>query len=479
METTKKRILAIVIIAVIGVGIGVGAWYFLFAPGAGTYDWTAEDCPGLAADADITVDQIIRVGVIGDTERIQGKGSLNGATLAAMEINSAGGIDIDGTTYYIGITSENSDEANPILDTAVAVSAAKKLINFKKVQFATGGFRTEAGLAYQKLWMDAKVIFWNTGAATTSLTAKVLSEYDTYKYFFQPSPQNTTALAMELIGLIISSAKLQTVMGGHNVTRFSFMREDLAWTAYFAGLMKAALESNPSFNMTFAGADIAFPQDVTPVQMAAHWTKIQGNNTQIVIPIISGSAGLTFATSYLAAKPNCIPIGINVLAQDANFWVDSAGGANYGVTLESVFETNKTHLTLPFWYNYIGNFTDSPIYTATGSYDAIHQLAWALEGAQSFDVDTLVTKLETITYANQLAGAGGMGAYDSSHCAVYKWPSGIGLAIQWVNGSKHLIPAVGIYPSNPWSLAAMTPPYGTLLNMSALALPHWGLYYYD
>ena len=114
-----------------------------------------------------------------------------------------------------------------------------------------------------------------------------------------------------------------------------------------------------------------------------------------------------------------------------------------------------------------------------GSYDAIYQLAWALEGADTFDVDMLVTELEKITYASPLEGAGGFGAYDKSHCAVFKWPSGIALAIQWVNGSKKLVPAVGIYPSNPYSQLAMTPPYGYLLNMTPLALPDWGLYYYD
>ena len=67
MEALTKRILAIVLIAVIGVGVGVGAWIFLLAPGAGEYDWSAEDCPG--APTDITEDQIIKVGVIGDMAR--------------------------------------------------------------------------------------------------------------------------------------------------------------------------------------------------------------------------------------------------------------------------------------------------------------------------------------------------------------------------------------------------------------------------
>ncbi|MFW9822339.1 MAG: ABC transporter substrate-binding protein [Candidatus Thorarchaeota archaeon] len=468
MESLTKRILAIVLIVVIGVGIGVGAWFFL--GGEGTYAWSAADCPG--APSDITADQIIKVGIIGDTERLQGEGSLQGALLAAEEINTAGGVDVNGTTYYIGIVSENSDEANPILDTSVAVRAAKKLIEYYRVDYASGGFRTEAGLAYQDLWMDAKIIFWNTGAATAALTAKVLSDYAKYKYFFQPSPTNTTALAINLISLIIGTAKvLNATMPTHNITRFSFMREDLAWTAGFASIMTSALENNTSYNLTFTGEDIAFPQDVTPVEMESHWTTIDNAHTQIVIPIISGSAGLTFATSYGDSKPKCVPIGINVLAQDADFSIDTSDRCNYSVTLESVFETNKTSKTLPFWYAYETKWSTTPVYTATGTYDAIYQLEWALENGLSFDPDDIVTQLETLVKGAGLEGAGGIGAYDASHSPVYGWPHGMGLAIQWYNGSKILVPGPGLYPSGLGIF-----PGGALQNMSPFKVPHWGLW---
>ncbi len=434
------------------------------------YDWGFADAPG--APSNVTESQIIRVGVIGDTQRIHGQGSENGAWLAAYEINSAGGITVDGKVYYIGITSENSDEENPVLDTAVAVSAANTLINYKKVQFATGGFRTEAGLAYQDLWMQKKIIYFNTGAATSALTGKVLSDYATYKYFFQPSPINTTALALELIALIISTAASQSVITGHSITRFSFLREDYTWTAGFAALMIGTLENNPTWNMTFTGSSIAFAPDATALQMEAHWNTIQATNTQIVIPLVSGPIGLTYMNSYASVQPNCIPIGINDVAQDTDFYVDSSGDAAYGVTLESVFDTNKTSLTRPFWSNYISNFSTTPIYTATGSYDAIYQLAWALETADSFDPDDLVTQLETLTPGAYLEGAGGNGAYDASHSPWYGFPYGISLAIQWQNDTtKRLIPAPGIYPSGVYEPA--------LQNMDPLQLPHWGLYYYD
>ena len=471
MEKLTKRILAIVLIAVIGIGVGVTVWIFV-AP----YQWTAADCPG--APTGITEDQIIRIGVAGDTERIQGEGQLNGARLAAYEINTAGGIQIGGKTYYIGITYENTDEANPILDPAKAVAAVTRLIEYKRVQFATGGFRTEALGAYRGLFMESKLIFINTGAAPSAFCQSVLDDYDTYKYFFQNNPINTTALAKELITLIISTAGglSHPLYGiGHNVTRFSFMREDLTWTEDFQVAITAVLTNytgtNTGFVLTYTGEDIAFPQDVTPVEMAAHWATINDTNTQIVIPIISGSAGLTFANSYGTFQPGCIPIGINVLSQDGDFWTDTGGLCEYGVTLESIFQTNKTSITLDFWDAYVTEFGVSPIYTATGSYDAIHMYAWAFNESQSLNTDTIISTLELLTTSNPIEGSAGMGAFDSSHCTIEGWPFGTALALQWVDGAKNLVPGVGIYPSGVYAPA--------LLNMSALTLPSWGLNFYD
>jgi ABC-type branched-subunit amino acid transport system substrate-binding protein len=443
------------------------------------YGWSVADCPG--APPDINENQIIRVGVIGDTERIHGQGSENGARLAAYEINSAGGIMVGGEIYYIGIASENSDEENPILNLATALSAAQKLIDYKQVQFATGGFRIESVLAYQDLWMEKKRIFFNTGAATTGLTENVLNNYTKYKYFFQPSPMNTTALTYELIELIIITANLYTVLLGHNITRFSFMREDLLWTSAIRDALIPLLTNNPWFNLTFTGVDIAFPLDVTSTQMDDYFNTTVIANTQIVIPIISSPAGLTFANSYgdLPGGQTCIPIGINNIAQDSDFWTDTSGRCNYSVFLDSIYETNKTSKTLPFWYAYKAQYGIDPIYTATGSYDAIYQLAWALETADSFDPDTVVVQLETLNRSGGgIEGAGGWLAYDYSHSPEYGWQFAVGLAIQWMNGYKNFLIAPGLYPSDPYSSITGLPPYGTMLNQTVMVLPP-EFYYYD
>ncbi|GAH07220.1 unnamed protein product, partial [marine sediment metagenome] len=178
MEAKIKRILVIVLIVVIGVGIALPVYFIFFAP----YAWSSADCPG--APAGLTEDQIIRVGVLGGLNDIQGEGAEDGATLAAYEVNQAGGVIVGGKRYYIGITAEDTDESNPNLDVTKGVAAAERIVNYKRVQYALGGFRSEALLAYQEVIMDAKIPFMGTGASTDIFCQNVLDDYAKYKYFF-------------------------------------------------------------------------------------------------------------------------------------------------------------------------------------------------------------------------------------------------------------------------------------------------------
>jgi len=493
MEKLTKRILAIVLIVVIGVSVGVTVWFFV-AP----YSWGAKDCPG--APAGITEDQIIRIGVAGDTKRIHGEGQVHGAWLAAYQINTGtgsigsqypgGGILINGKRYYIGITSEDTDEANPVLDTSKGKAAADRLVYYKNVQFACGGFRTESLLAYRDVFMDNAIPFINIGSATDSFTQDVFSNYEQYKYFFQLTPIKGSDLAKELIYLLLFSAIVASsfpeAAGGYGspVIRYSFVRETLEWTAGFRDAIVDVLSNNAALNLTYTEVDIEIPQDVGVTEMTAYWAELDAANTQIVIPIISGEAGLVFTTTYGDAQPGMVPIGINVMSQDSAYWEQTNGRCNYGITLESVIRTNKTQYTIDIWDDYVAKWTEMPIYTAVGGFDAVSQYAWAFNVSQSLNPDTIVTTLESMTTTNHLEGWSAFGAYDNGdtgpdyntrHCIVEGWPHGVSLAIQWINGSKRLVPGVAIYPSGAWSAGIGVPPFGSLQFMEPLRYPNWGL----
>ncbi|GAG97201.1 unnamed protein product, partial [marine sediment metagenome] len=85
--------------------------------------------------------------------------------MAAREINEAGGIDINATQFYVGLTAEDTDEANGTLDVSKGVGAAERIISYDP-HFIIGGHRTESVLAYLEPIMDAKIPFLSTGSVS-------------------------------------------------------------------------------------------------------------------------------------------------------------------------------------------------------------------------------------------------------------------------------------------------------------------------
>src|SRR4030043_884319 len=105
--------------------------------------------------------QEIKIGVIGPMKFVQGIGHWNGATMAADEINAAGGVKVGDKMMKIKLIQADSNEFINVTD---ATNAMERLITRDKVDFVVGGFQTEAVLAIQDIAMDRRVIFIGCGA---------------------------------------------------------------------------------------------------------------------------------------------------------------------------------------------------------------------------------------------------------------------------------------------------------------------------
>ena len=192
---------AVVLIVVIVAGVGVGLFLFLPAAPYGAVVVGQLVTPG--APAGTPSDRIIVVGIIGSITEIQGEGEWKGAYLACDELNTAGGVTVGGETYYFGIVAEDTFESDPSLDISKGTAAATKLVTEDNAQYAIGGFRTEAVLAYQEIFMDEEMLFFGTGASTDIFCQNVLDDYDRYKYFFRTMPINSTSLASSLLRYLL------------------------------------------------------------------------------------------------------------------------------------------------------------------------------------------------------------------------------------------------------------------------------------
>jgi branched-chain amino acid transport system substrate-binding protein len=130
--------------------------------------------------------QVLRIGVVGPMAFVQGEHTWYGATLAAEELNRAGGVLVGNQRYRIELVRVDTNEMTSVTDAATAVERA---ITAQRVDFLIGGFRSEAVLAMTEVAADYKKPFIITGAALDGILAgRVDRNYERFKYLFRVSP---------------------------------------------------------------------------------------------------------------------------------------------------------------------------------------------------------------------------------------------------------------------------------------------------
>ncbi len=452
----SRQLVAVVLIVVIIAGVGVGVFLFL-PPGAyGALVVGQLVTPG--APAGTPANRIINVGVLGPVTEIQGEGEWMGAYLACDEINTAGGVTIGSDTYYFGIIAEDTFEADASLDISKGTAAATKIITEDNVDFILGGFRTEAVLAYQELIMDAKLLFFGTGASTDTFTQNVLDDYDRYKYFFRVMPINSTSLASSLLRYILYLDGYLTAVTGNNISKVAIIREDLDWTVGMSAFLNGYL---PLYNLTIV-EEVAFPITAEAADFATYWTQIDAAGAQITIPIISAQGGILMTTQYAQAQPKTIIAGIDVMSQLDTYWAETGGACEYEVVLQSTLRTNKTVNTIAFWDAFLAAYDAEPLYTAVGAYDTMYILAEGIDRAQSLNSTLIIPHLELMDTGTPFAAAGGNIAFTPSHDLFEGSAYSYTLFVQWqADGAKNVVSSGGlIYPENIVTGALTLPPWG-------------------
>ena len=472
MEKTTTRIIAIVLVIVIGVGAGIAAWYFLLSPEA-EFEWTAAQCPG--APSDITADQIIKIGCAGDTGEIQGDANYEGAWFAAKRINEAGGVNVSGETYYVGVTREDTDESNTALVTSRGIAAAERLVYDKKVDFGIGGFRSEALLAYQEVFMDNQIIFINTGAATDIFCQNVKNFYSRYKYFFRWMPINSTALGGEILTTLAGYImQLNATYANHDVKQVGILAEDLTWT-------ESVVASVQSYIPVFTGGwaevldPILYDISLTATDMNTHLISLDNDGCDFLVPVISAQGGVLVMQQYEQYEYPFQIFGIDVQSQLDTFWESSSQSCAYETMMQTLHRTNKTENSIEFWDAFRAEFGHDPLYIACGAYDAVSGIVDAIEAQQSFDALDIIDEFESWTKSNPHPGVSGGGAWwPETHDLVEGYPYGYTLWCQWRDdGTKVVVPAPRYAYVPPYGAIPIPPLYPDSLATGAYEVAPW------
>ena len=315
---------------------------------------------------------VIKIGVIGPMNFVQGKGHWNGALMAEEELNAKGGIQVGDKKMKVKIIKADSNEFLSITD---ATNAMERLITRDKVDFIVGGFRSEAVLAMQDIAMDYKKIFIDCGAAHPELCLRVGKDYKRYKYFFRGTPFNSHYLGKTcFIQFATVGAILKKVL---NLSK-----------------VKVATAFSASVGITFArqAGELQIPAVQVGINVEAQkdgfWNATQGKGDYV----------MTLDTYCRGVEYN--------------------------------------ELTKPFVDTYVKKFGETPTYTADTYAAIVYGLTPSIEKAGTLDADKVVSVLEkrvykvpsgTLAYFND---AKGNPLHD------IKWGPGYltSLGVQWQNG---------------------------------------------
>jgi branched-chain amino acid transport system substrate-binding protein len=403
---------------------------------------------------------VIKIGVIGPMQFVQGQGHWNGATMAAEELNAKGGIQVGKKKMKIELVKADSNE---ILSMTDATNAMERLMTRDQVDFVVGGFRTEKVLAMQDIAMDYKKIFVGVGAATNAICDRVAKDYNTYKYWFRGSPFNSTYLVKTSFIHVITIAGILKKSLNIPKIKVAVAGEKAEWVE---GMIKAIEGTLPKYGMEIAGIWRPSPNatDVT-----AELSAIQRSGANIIFTIFSGPVGIPFARQAGELKIPAVQVGINVESQKDGFWQATQGMGNYVSTLNTYARgVEQNELTKHFVDTYVKRFGETPTYTADTYSVIVNTLAPAIEKAGTLDADKLVSIMETRVHKSCSGTVAYLKDAEGRHLHELRWGPGYitSLGVQWQDGELK-----GWWP-NKW-VAAKGAPEVTYKGMVPYKIPPW------
>ncbi len=379
----------------------------------------------------------INIGVVGSMKFDSGKELWNGAIMAADEINKRGGVRVGQKRMRIKLVKANSNE---FMNIAYATNTMEMLFFRNKVDFVIGGLRSEAVLAMQDVAMDYKKIFISIGAALPELCHRVAQNYDRYKYYFRNGTFNSYDLAKAcFLQLDFVANALREKLGTRSI-KIAIAAEKNSWVE---GMIVAAKKQFPQMGLDLVGV---YRVSSVATDVTAEIKSIAKSRAQLVFTLFSGTVGNPFVVQAADFNLPAVIVGINVEAQNKNFWNKTEGKAQYVMTTSSFCKgVEITKLTKPFIKNFQKRYGKLPTYTA-GTYTAItHTIVPAIEQAGSLDPDIIVNIIENRKYETPY----GFYAYDKDELGRHLHDLKFGadyamvLGVQWQNGEL-----VGVWPNN-------------------------------
>ncbi|WP_429257463.1 ABC transporter substrate-binding protein [Paraburkholderia sp. GAS334] len=333
----------------------------------------------------------IRIGVPAAIQLQVGRDAVDAVQMAIDEINTKGGVLGRKLEMVVADETENPEQG---------ISAIRKLTADDKVDVLIGGYSSGVALAEMPHVAQSKTIYLGIGAASPSITAKVKSDYASYKYFFRVNPVNSIHLAEGLVDFVAGTLK-----GELAYSRVAIVGENARWAQDIVPTLKTGIAA--------AGIEVRMTElfDAQTTDFSPLFSKARESGAQFMVVLLSHTSSDTFVKQWYDARVPLLMGGIDTKSQDADFY-QRLGGKSIGeFTTASAVRAPVTPKTIPFWDAFLGRYHRAPVYTAPGAYDATYIYAEAVERASSTSAEALIPQLEKTDHV----GVVGRVTFDEAH----------------------------------------------------------------
>jgi branched-chain amino acid transport system substrate-binding protein len=349
--------------------------------------------------------ETIKIGVLADLDGDTGKDVLQGAILAAENLNAEGGI----LGRQVEVIGEDSDEEYN-RDLTKIGNALTRLLTFHNVDFVIASGSGEKGYMIQALSAEHKKILISYGGSADGLTQNVIDNYDKYKYYFRYMRGNTTYVVTN--NAVNRLLHIREITGFNNV---GYLADDSGWNAESIETLEYLLPEL-GFNLVYRGK---FPPFKT-FDFSSYFAAAESAGVEILWPLSLYDSGISLVKEYNSRQSPMLIYGGSISRARSKGWEETDGKCVYtvmpirGVTIG--YPT--TNQTLPFYNSYIQRWGEAPTTSGATSYDIIRfVLSEALKNAGTTETEEIIKTLEeTVVETTQARKF----AFTSSHDVLYK-----------------------------------------------------------
>jgi branched-chain amino acid transport system substrate-binding protein len=384
----------------------------------------------------------IKIGVISEQSAIVGQAILQGAQLAADDINAKGGVN--GRKIEIVSYDDHSSASD-------AVRAFQRAAQQDHVSAVVATFISEVALAIEP-WVARLHMPTITPAAASDLISKqVHDKYGQFKYMFEgwfPAPILAQAVCDASGDIFAKALHMKTA---------AIMSEDADWTKPLDDTMLACL---PKSGLSVVD-HVRFNPDTT--DFTPIYNGIEAKHPDVIITGIAHVGVQPTVQWHDQQVP--IPLGgISAQATNLTFWKDTNGAANGVVTQTgTVPGLAITPLTLPVAEEFQKRYGHFPAFDGFTAYDAVRAFAGAMERAKSTDPDKVVAEMENTNMEGTLGHVAFYGRQDEfTHALKYGPGYVVPVNMQWQDGKQ-----VCIWPADKCPNKLVFPSFVKLQQQAA------------